>query len=284
MAPEMLSKQGYGKAADYWSLGCIAYEMLKGLPPFQSNKGAKDLFSKIMKEKVKMPPGSSAAACKLLKGLLCRDVSKRLGTARSTMFEVGGVVALKQMEFFHGIDWSKLALKEVEPPEILNVSDEKDLKHFHEEFTGMALPRSVLMMSSSNYRPRHVDSQAFRGFSFIQDDFVMPERDEDEVKSYWDSVEEDGASLSDAASSKLNLDIEELNLDDGKKRPPRKRNKKKKDDQAVEAADSQLPSEANTPAVSRCVSPILFECHESTVPNESAIGSAEKDIPTAKKL
>ena len=25
MAPEMVANKGYGKAADYWSLGCIAY-------------------------------------------------------------------------------------------------------------------------------------------------------------------------------------------------------------------------------------------------------------------
>ena len=97
MAPEMLSRQGYGRPADYWSLGCIAYEMLSGLPPFRSKQGGKDLFRKIMSEKVKMPPGSTAAACKLLKGLLNRNVLARLGTTRSTMFEVGGVAALKKL-------------------------------------------------------------------------------------------------------------------------------------------------------------------------------------------
>ena len=100
MAPEMIARQGYGPGADYWSLGCICYEMLKGQPPFESRQGRKVLFSKIMSEKVKMPPGSSAAACKLLKGLLNRNVLARLGTARTTMFEVGGVAGLKQQPFF----------------------------------------------------------------------------------------------------------------------------------------------------------------------------------------
>ena len=48
MAPEMVAHKGYGKAADYWSLGCIAYEMLNGLPPFSSKQGSKELFRKIM--------------------------------------------------------------------------------------------------------------------------------------------------------------------------------------------------------------------------------------------
>ena len=30
LAPEMLLKYGYGKAADFWSLGCIIYELAVG--------------------------------------------------------------------------------------------------------------------------------------------------------------------------------------------------------------------------------------------------------------
>lgn len=95
MAPEMVARKWYGKGADFWSLGCLAYEMFSGLPPFSSKKGSKELFKKIMNERIRMPDGASSAACKLLKGLLNRDAGKRLGAARGTYLEVGGVGALK---------------------------------------------------------------------------------------------------------------------------------------------------------------------------------------------
>ena len=37
MAPEMLEKKAYGRAVDWWCLGCVVYEMLFGLPPFYSS-------------------------------------------------------------------------------------------------------------------------------------------------------------------------------------------------------------------------------------------------------
>ena len=36
LSPEMLQRQGHGKATDWWSFGAIIYEMLVGLPPFYS--------------------------------------------------------------------------------------------------------------------------------------------------------------------------------------------------------------------------------------------------------
>jgi len=107
--------------------------MLAGRPPFESRKGAKDLFEKIMKERVRMPEGSTAAACVLLKGLLNRNASSRFGAAKGTMFQVGGVAQVKQLDFFSKIDWGLLEQKKVDPPEKLEVDNEEDLRHFYDE-------------------------------------------------------------------------------------------------------------------------------------------------------
>ena len=42
--------------------------------------------------------------------------NKRLGCVKSTMFNIGGVTALKQHSFFEFIDWNALERLEVDPP------------------------------------------------------------------------------------------------------------------------------------------------------------------------
>ena len=61
LAPEILDKKPYGKAVDWWTLGCIIYEMFTGYPPFHA-------------------PNRSLLA-DLLSRLLNRDPKKRLGSS-----------------------------------------------------------------------------------------------------------------------------------------------------------------------------------------------------------
>ena len=80
-----------------------------------------------------MPDGATGAAVKLIKGLLNRNPNARLGVAKGTMFEVGGVSGLKQVSFFDKIDWIKLEKKEIDPPFKPDISGEDDLGNFHDE-------------------------------------------------------------------------------------------------------------------------------------------------------
>lgn len=235
MAPEMLARKGYGKGADFWSLGCIAYEMLSGDPPFRPDrgKGTKSLIAKIISSRIKMPEGASAAACKLIKGLLNRNPTLRTGVAKGTMFEVGGVSGLKQMAFFNNIYWEKLQSKEVEPPSIPSIDGYEDLGNFHDEFTKMALPRSVTEMASKDYKARRVESDLFGGFSFTQPDFDLPERTAEESEHYWNNPECDGQSegssvlFEDGSVNDAAQDPPLEPIPEKKKRPPRKKKKKK---------------------------------------------------------
>ncbi len=115
--------------------------------------------------------------------------------------KVGGVSQVKNLDFFKGLDWRLLEMKEIDPPMTAKVDNEHDLRHFYDEFTKMSLPRSVKEMSDEDFQPKRCKSDAFRGFSFIQHDFPLPDRTEEQDEKYWNSIEEDGESLSEAASS-----------------------------------------------------------------------------------
>lgn len=36
LAPEIIRQEGHGRAVDWWSLGCLMYEMAAGHPPFMN--------------------------------------------------------------------------------------------------------------------------------------------------------------------------------------------------------------------------------------------------------
>ena len=99
LAPEILQKKGYNKAVDWWSLGCVMYEMLTGKIPFAIKRGVK-LNMKIYEQGVKYPDHLYKNAKDLIKKLLVIDPNERLGSGPD------GSENIKKHPFFKGINWN----------------------------------------------------------------------------------------------------------------------------------------------------------------------------------
>ncbi|KAF3824901.1 hypothetical protein GH733_010235 [Mirounga leonina] len=161
LAPEVLRKEPYDRAVDWWCLGAVLYEMLQGLPPFYS-QDMTQMYENILYQPLQIPGGQTVAACDLLHGLLHKDQRQRLGS-KSDFLEI------KSHVFFSPINWDDLYHKRLTPPFNPNVAGPADLKHFDPEFTQEAVSKSIgctpdTVASSSGA------SSAFLGFSYAPED------------------------------------------------------------------------------------------------------------------
>jgi len=74
LAPEVLKRQQYGKAVDWWSLGTLLYEMISGLPPFY-DRNRERMYKKILGAELRFPTHMSPEARSVCRGMLTRDPS-----------------------------------------------------------------------------------------------------------------------------------------------------------------------------------------------------------------
>lgn len=156
LAPEILKRSGHGRAADWWSLGALVYEMLTGIPPFYSRDREK-LFAKILKASVRLPQHLSDESKSFLLALLNRNPAKRLGS-------VHGAKEIKEHPFLHGIDWDRILLKKIEPPfrpGNRDRADSLDTSNFDEQFTMIPLDSE---MENETHETVEYD---FLGFTYI---------------------------------------------------------------------------------------------------------------------
>lgn len=122
-APEVIQSKGYGKAVDWWSLGILIFEMLAGYPPFYDDDHLK-LYEKILQGKIRWPSYFDPNAKDLLKHLLTSDLSRRYGNLKN------GADDIKNHPWFQGVDFDRVANRQIRAPYIPQIRGDGDASHF----------------------------------------------------------------------------------------------------------------------------------------------------------
>uniref|UniRef100_A0A672MDE6 G protein-coupled receptor kinase n=1 Tax=Sinocyclocheilus grahami TaxID=75366 RepID=A0A672MDE6_SINGR len=176
MAPEVLQKgTAYDSSADWFSLGCMLFKLLRGHSPFRQHKtkDKHEIDRMTLTMNVELPDSFSPELKSLLEGLLQRDVAKRLGCLGRGASEV------KEHLFFKGIDWQQVYLQKYPPPLIpprgeVNAADAFDIGSFDEEDT-----KGIKLLDS--------DQELYKNFPL-----VISERWQQEVaETVYDAVNSD---------------------------------------------------------------------------------------------
>jgi len=154
LAPEIWMHKTYGYAVDWWSLGCVLYEMVCGLPPFWGDT-IKDVYKKVIHTRPKFP-AMSPECQSVIEGLLTREADQRLGTADNG-------ADIKKHPFFLPQNWDDLYAKAIKPPFKSKSSNQEDTNNFHKAFTNQRPVDSLANASHLN------DAQQanFEGFTYI---------------------------------------------------------------------------------------------------------------------
>lgn len=159
LAPEILNRQGHGRAVDWWSLGALLYEMITGLPPFYCQDREK-LFEKIRKSELHYPSNVSRPAKQMLVGLLTKDPQHRLGSGATDAEEI------KEKDFFNELDFGRLMRGEIPPPWKPNISSNMDTSQFDKEFTTMQIFTPQSMQRAHGFLGVTPVDNPFEGFTF----------------------------------------------------------------------------------------------------------------------
>lgn len=109
IAPEVLLNKGHSLEIDWWSLGCIIYEMLTGVPPFYSTN-RKAMLKNIIHLKVPNTEKINPVAFDLISKLLSKNPVTRLGAS--------GAEDVMNHRWFSDIDWTEVENQKVKPPNV----------------------------------------------------------------------------------------------------------------------------------------------------------------------
>jgi len=128
ICPELLEKGESGTAGDWWSFGCLLYELVVGSPPFwRQNCSYFQLYEYIKTQPLHIPPNVSEDFKQLITGLLERTPESRLG------FE-NDIDDIGKHPWFNSIDWTKLITRTMVSPFIINEVINNKYENISKEF------------------------------------------------------------------------------------------------------------------------------------------------------
>jgi serine/threonine protein kinase len=159
LAPEVLRREAYTKAVDWWCLGSVTYEMLCARPPFYS-RDVNEMYDNILNRPLRFIGNVSERARNLIEQLLRKTPTERLGSGPEDVNEI------KRQPFFDAIDWEKLEARKIPPPWKPPVSGPAGLDQVDTVFTQETISPSVqeqYIGSVTNKDPN------FMGFTYVND-------------------------------------------------------------------------------------------------------------------
>ena len=109
LAPEVIRGTGYSWGVDYWAFGVLLYELTTGKAPFNSYDPT-GTAKKILKGVVNFPEKITGPMKDLIKALLTKDRTRRLGVLK------GGTEDVMKHRFYAGFDWESLLNMKSDPP------------------------------------------------------------------------------------------------------------------------------------------------------------------------
>lgn len=123
LAPEIIAMKGHDTSVDFWALGILIFELMTGRAPFAA-PDPMVTYEKILKRDVKYPSSFSNGAVTIIKGLLKKTSTKRLGCG------VAGSAAVKREIWYSGFNWKTLVKKTMPSPLPVTVKGPLDITNF----------------------------------------------------------------------------------------------------------------------------------------------------------
>ena len=165
LAPEVVKRQNYGFAVDWWSVGILTYELLFGIPPFTSPNRIR-LFQNICEAEPSFPIGTTPEVIDFIKLLLTKDPKKR------PSFE-----NIKTHPFFNGLDFNDVLQKKITPSFKPNIEKLTQPNNFDATFTKETAADSYVM-------PVIGSQEQYPGFSYVDQEYFDEEENFSDAQAF----------------------------------------------------------------------------------------------------